>query len=186
MTVRTAIESILYNLACQHATAAENASKIGNHEEELSSSIQTIILAAACMEAFTNEEAIEILKEEFYRYDKGLIDVHCRPFTQARGHPRLEDKWCEVTNRISNKQFDKGKEPFQGFQRLVELRNEILHYKGVSAPPVPSQWEDVQGSVTPDRAKFTAKAAQDAVTSIRGMLQKFHTLTGTQLPEWVR
>lgn len=186
MTVRTAIEMILYDLACQHAAAAEAACKRGDHKEELSSSIQTIMLAAACMEGFINQEAIEMLGPEFYRYDKGCIDVHCKPLTQKRGYPSLEDKWCEITEGISNKQFDKAKQPFQGFHGLVELRNEILHYKGASVQPVPSPWKDVQGSVTPERAKFTAKAAQDAVKSIQGMLEKFHTLTGKQLPEWIK
>jgi len=186
MTVRTAIEMTLYDLVCQHAAAAEAACNSGNHKEELSSSIQTIILAATCMEAFINQEAIRMLGPEFYRYDRGCIDVHCKPLTQKRGYPSLEDKWCEITERVSNKQFDKGKQPFQGFHELVELRNEVLHYKGISAQPVPSPWQDVQGSVTSERAKFTAAVAQDVVKSMRGMLQKFHTLCGKQLPEWIK
>jgi len=184
-TVRTAIERILYDLACQHAASAEAACKKGDHKEELSHSIQAIMLAAACMEGFINQEAIKMLGPEFYRYDKGCIDVHCT-LIQKRGYPSLEDKWCEITEGISNKQFDKGKQPFKGFHKLVELRNEILHYKATSAQPVPSPWKDTPGVVTPERARFTAKVAQDAVKSMYEMLEKFHTLIGKQLPEWIK
>lgn len=186
VTVRTLIEKILYELAYQHATDAEIASKKKTRNDELSHTIQAIILATACMEAFINQEAIDMLKQDFYKYDQGYIDVRGNTLTQRRGYPSLEDKWCEITERIGNKQFDKGKQPFQGFHKLVELRNELLHYKATSAPPVPSPWQDVPGSVTPERAKFTAKAAMDAVESMRAMLEQFHVLTGKRKPVWLK
>jgi hypothetical protein len=186
-TVRTGVEMKLYDLACQHAAAAQAACKSGNHEEELSSSIQAIILAAACMEAFINQEAISVLgPHDFDKYDSGHIDAHCKLLSEKRGYPSLEDKWCEITERISNKTFDKGKQPFQGFHELVELRNKVLHYKGISAQPVLSPWQGVERSVTPERGKLTAELAQNVVNSIRGMLQEYHIFCGKQLPQWVK
>ena len=184
--VRTLIEKILYELAIQHATDAETANKSGTRNDELSHALRAIILATACMEAFINQEAIKILKQEFHAYDKGDIDIWGNLIKKARGHPSLEDKWCEITKRITNKQFDKSNQSFRGFHELVNLRNEILHYKAMSAEPVPSPWQNVPGSVTPERAKFTAKAAHNAVKSMKDMLKEFHRLTCKQLPEWVK
>jgi hypothetical protein len=184
--VRTAFEIILYELAQQHAIGAEEASKRKSHGDELRHTIRAIILATACLEAFINQEAIQVLGHDFHDYDKGDIDVWGKTLNERRGYPSLEDKWCEVTNRISNKKLNKGNKPFQDFHKLVELRNEILHYKATSAPPVPSPWQDVPGSVTPERAKFNAKAAQEVVKSMRAMLEQFHVLTGKQKPVWLK
>lgn len=158
--------------------------KSGNRNDELKHTIRTIILAAACLEAFINQEGIKILDREFYWYDKGQIDVCGRDLSNSgrRGYPNLEDKWCEVTERIGGRQFDKGKTTFQDFSKLVDLRNEILHYKAISAPPVPSPpW----GNVTPERARFNALAARDAVKVMKEMLQEFHALTSQNPPAWI-
>lgn len=185
-SVRTAIEKILYDLAYLHAIDAETARQGNKANDELEHTIQSIILSAACMEAFINQEGIKALKQEFYRYDKGQIDIWGNDLNRGDkeySYPSLESKWCEITERISGKQFDKGKYPFQGFHELVNLRNEILHYKAMSGPPVhvPSR-----GNITPERAKFTSKAAQDAVKSMKGMLEEYHTLTGKKLPVWIK
>ena len=137
--VRTLIEKHLYDLACLHSIDATNANKNSDPNDELKHSIQTIILSTACLEAFINQECIRILGQEFYRYDKGQIDIYGNPIaknTKLKIYPRLESKWCEITERICNKKYDKGKQPFQGFHKLINLRNEILHYKAISSAPV--------------------------------------------------
>jgi hypothetical protein len=186
VAVRTAIERILYGLAQQHTADAEMACKSGKRNDELNDAIRTIILATACLEAFINQEAIQVLDQDFDAYDKGFIDAWGKTYRKRRGYPTLEDKWFEITNRISNKQFNKGEEPFQSFHKLVELRNEILHYKGIPAAPVPSTCHHVPGVIPPERAKFTAKAAKAAVESMRAMLEKFHILTGKQKQAWIK
>ncbi len=184
--VRTAIEKILYELAQQHAADAEMACESGKRNDELNDAIRAIILATACLEAFINQEAIEVLGQDFDKYDKGCVDAWGKNYKKRRGYPSLEEKWFEITKRIGNKEFDKGKKPFQDFHELVELRNEILHYKGISAAPVPSTCHPVPGVIPPERAKFTAKAAKNAVESMRAMLEKFHILTGKQKYEWIK
>lgn len=186
--VRTPLEKLLYELALKHATNAETCRTSGNHKDELEQSILAVMLAAAFMEAFINQQAIQILHEEFQKYDEGSIDVYGNTLPKKRGYPKLEDRWSEVTEKISGKRFNKGREPFVGFKKLVELRNKVLHYKGMGMPstPMPSPWPDVQGSVTPERAVFNASAAQDAIRSMQGMLHEFSTLTSKDLPEWIK
>jgi len=184
--VRTPLEKPLYELALKHATDAETCRTSGNHKGEHEQSILAIMLAAAFMEAFINQQGIQIFREEFQKYDEGYIDVHGNTLSKKRGYPKLEDKWSEITEKISGKRFNKGKEPFSGFKKLVELRNKILHYKGMPSTPMPSPWPDVQGSVTPERAVFNASAAQDAIRSMQGMLHEFSTLTSKGMPEWIK
>jgi hypothetical protein len=184
--VRTLIEKILYELAEQHAADADTACKISNRNDELVHTIQAIIIATACLEAFINQEAIQVLGQGFDEYDKGYIDAWGKVNKKGRSYPSLEDKWCDITKRICNKEFDKGKKPFQNFHDLIQLRNEILHYKAMSAPPVPSRWQGVSGSVTPERAKFTANVANDAVEGMKAMLEQFHIMTGKQKPKWIK
>jgi hypothetical protein len=186
VTTRTAFEIKLYEFAHEHATNAGTARRSSALDDELKHTIQAIILAIGCLEAFINQEGIETLGQDFYEYDKGNIDVCGKELKRKRGYRSLEDKWCEITSRISNKQFDKGRSPFQDFQELVDLRNEILHNKAISAAPVPSPWPDVPGAVTPQRAKFNSKEAQKAVGTMKEMLVQFHSLTGKQLPDWIK
>ena len=184
--VRTAIEKILYELAQQHAADAETACKSSKRNDELNDAIQTIILAAACLEAFINQEAIEVLGQDFDAYDKGYIDAWGKTYKKRRRYPSLEDKWFDITKRIRGQQFKKGEQPFKGFKKLVGLRNDILHYKGRLAAPVPSTCHHIDGVIPPERAKFTAKAAKDAVESMGAMLEQFHILTGKQKYEWIK
>jgi hypothetical protein len=194
--VRTPLEKPLYELALKHAANAEASRKGGYqaeasrkrfyHKDELEHTVLTVILAAAFMEAFINQQGIELLGQDFHKYDEGYIDVYGNAFHKKRGYPKLEHKWSEITERLSNKQFDKGAEPFQGFKKLVELRNKTLHYKGMPDTPAPSPWPDVSGSVTPERAEFNATAAQYSIKSMQGMLRKFSTLTSKVLPNWIK
>lgn len=184
--VRTPLEKVLYELALKHATDAETFRTSGNHKDELEQSILAIMLAAAFMEAFINQQGIQILREEFQEYDEGCIDVHGNTLPKKRGYPKLENKWSEITERISGKRFSKGKEPFSGFKKLVELRNRILHYKGMPSSPMPSPWPDVQGHVTPEKAYFNASAARYAITSMQGMLHEFSTLASKEMPGWIK
>jgi hypothetical protein len=183
--VRTAFEIILYELAQQHAIDAEEASKSGQRSDELRYTIQAIVLAASCLEAFINQEAIQVLGQNFGAYDKGYIDAWGKNYKKRRGYPSLEDKWFEITKRIGNKEFDKRNKPFQDFHKLVELRNEILHNKAMPSS-APSPWPDAKGVVTQERAKFTAKAARTAVETMKAMLQQFYILTGKQKPVWLK
>lgn len=183
--VRTPLEKPLYELALKHAAAAVTSGAHGNHKDELEQCILTIMLAAAFMEAFINQQGIQVFGEYFQRYDEGYIDVHGNTLSKKRGYPKLEDKWSEITERISGRQFNKGKEPFSGFKKLVELRNNVLHYKGIPDNPMRSPWPDVQGHITPEKACFNASAAQYAIASMQGMLHEFATLTSKEMPEWI-
>jgi hypothetical protein len=182
--VRTAIEKILYELAQQHTINAEQASEKEQRSDELRYTIQSIILATACLEAFINQEATQILGEDFEAYDKGNIDAWGKP-KGKRDYPSLEDKWFEITKRIGNKEFNKGNKPFQDFHELVELRNEILHYKGKPSS-APSPWPEAKGLVTSERVKFTAKAARYTVETMQAMLEQFYILTGKKKYVWVK
>ncbi len=194
--VRTPLEKPLYQLALKHAANAEASRKGGYqaeasrkgvyHKDELEHTVLAVILTAAFMEAFINQQGIELLGQDFHKYDEGYIDVYGNTLHKKRGYPKLEDKWSEITERLSNNQFDKGAEPFQGFKKLVELRNKILHYKGMPDTPAPSPWPDVSGSVTPERAEFNAVAAQYSIKSMQGMLREFSTLVSKELPNWIK
>jgi len=183
-SVRTLFEKVLYDLARQHANDAESAFAVRKHNDEMVHSIQAVVFAAACLEAFINQIGIDKLEAKFDAYDAGKVDAKGNNLA-TRHHPSVEDKWCDMTQLICGKQFDKGKSPFQGFHGLLALRQYILHYKAMSSEGFPSPWQDMNGFVPEERAKLTASAARSAVQSMEGMLKEFHILISAQLPDWL-
>ena len=159
--MRTGLWIILYRLAIEHASKAGEAHQMGSDgaEGELDHALQTIVLAAACLEAFINS------------WDGKEDDKS-----------RLEDKWIEVTKRLSGGEtFERGAQPFQKLKRLIRLRNYILHYKASFAPPVKTP----VGNISEFRAKINHTSANQAVSSMRNMLIHFHELCNLPLPQWV-
>lgn len=43
---------------------------------------------------------------------------------------RFEDKWNLIASLHNGKLWDRGQDPFQSFDVIVSLRNELIHYKG--------------------------------------------------------
>lgn len=175
-TLRTHLEICLYRLAWEHAT---NARAVCPGDDELDHALRAIILAAACLEAFINLEGMAAYGLNWDDYESG----RARPCGRR---PSVEDKWLEVTARITGGQtFEKGKQPFQGFHQLVRLRDYVLHYKAPYKAAVPHGLRGSTQYVAEARAKLDAQAAQMVVKSMKGMLVQFHDLTGQTLPKWV-
>jgi hypothetical protein len=47
---------------------------------------------------------------------------------------KLEEKWNLIASQESGVFWDKGSEPFQSFELIRSLRNELVHYKGAFLP----------------------------------------------------
>lgn len=86
-----------------------------------------IINAACYLEAKVNEEI--------------SIGVICYSETEAEGKSwrtiqnlqkklTVQEKWDLVANKQNGALWNKGSEPFQSFETISSLRNELVHYKG--------------------------------------------------------
>ena len=83
----------------------------------------THILCASALESHINARASELLsgkiREKFERVD-------------------LEFKWLLLPKLTGYPGFDPGAEPFQGFSRLIRLRNALIHYRERREPCAPN------------------------------------------------
>lgn len=169
--MRTPLEPTLYRLAMDHASHIRDPDA-----DDLDHSLQATILSVACLEAFINWVGMSAFGNEWDDYEAGKSQ------NRKRHRPTLEDKWVEVTRKhTSGQTFVRGRQPFQGFKRLVSLRDYILHYKAGFIEPVPTP----KGNVTEARAHIDHQSAQRATDVMKLMLLEFHRLSNVQAPAWI-
>jgi|HubBroStandDraft_6_1064221.scaffolds.fasta_scaffold585820_2 hypothetical protein len=115
MRLMTPLSPELYLLACHLA-------KRSAREEGLTSvsfPLATVIHAATSLEAFINEEL------EHSRAHRPEWSEIYDEFERDKILP----KWLVLAKLLCGKTFDKGREPFQSFKLLIDLRNGLVHYK---------------------------------------------------------
>ena len=88
-----------------------------------------LLFAAATIEAVLNEQIS--LRSEMGS-DVHLSHLPCE-FFEALAHAQktisLKDKWNLFTSVRGGRTWDSGSEPFQTYDLLISLRNELVHYK---------------------------------------------------------
>jgi len=86
------------------------------------------ILVVASLESFINEVCIQEIerREETGENTKCLKEII---YGNGRRGLEIRGKWQAVAMCLHSKNFDKGLPPWQDFDRLVDLRNSLLHYR---------------------------------------------------------
>jgi hypothetical protein len=125
---------LLWLTACQARDRALFASR-DSAQVWPSDTIVCIVLAAATTEAFINEltDLVALQRDAAYRRTNP-ISVPLRAFAdalqeieEARGSLTL--KYLIASQTLSGCTFDKGCNPYQDFDTLVKLRNDLMHLK---------------------------------------------------------
>jgi hypothetical protein len=106
----------LFGLACQLAVDARNEVK-----PEVSRAAGAVVLSVAALEAFVNEEADSMIVGRY-----PALTANVETALREREFP---DRWEAFARTMSAAGFERGKRPFQAFDRLHELRNAIVHYR---------------------------------------------------------
>jgi hypothetical protein len=140
--------------------------------------ITAIVMAAAAAEAFINELADNIGLVRQNASDWMPLEPTVRAASDAildvefyRGS--LVEKYLEAAKALKNR-FDKGNLPFQDFERLIALRNAIMHVK-----PVRSNERHSGEAVTDELAR---RGIGMAATT--GQLPWFDRLMAPEVARW--
>jgi hypothetical protein len=124
------------------------------------------ILCVACLEAHINDLAKEAFRGR-----------------EARSFERLalEAKWLFFPRLIGCRGFEPGQQPFQGFAKMLTIRNELIHHKGVR-----EDWQ--QGSVPAFVSKLglTIGHAQESLKAVERMIRELAAQRAVEPPFWLR
>jgi hypothetical protein len=93
----------------------------------------------------------------------------------------LDAKWLMFPRLHGLRGFDTGSEPFQGFDRLVKIRNRLVHYR--------TQREPWRGASVPPKfltdLGLTTEDAEHSLAAVKGMTTELATQLGESAPWWV-
>jgi len=155
------MESIFLWIAREAVETAEQREpemkgSVDAHTNMQHSSITAMIMSAMAAEAFINAMAEENLSRSIWKAVEQLNAV---------------EKWIVVTKLITDKEWDRGKQPFQDFATLLKLRNGLTHYKP----------KFVEGDVQFER-DFTGQLARRYFNAANGMIKGFFEKAGQDVP----
>lgn len=92
-----------------------------------------------------------------------------------------KNKWIIVAKMITGKTFDKGKEPFQSFSKLIRLRNDLVHFKTEKLVWDPRKERAPKGIA----GELSARNAKIFFNAAAGMIRTIHEFEGSGVPGWV-
>jgi hypothetical protein len=124
------------------------------------------VLAAASLEAHINIVAQAVLKETkwaSFQWDS------------------LEKKWKTIPKLMKLRRFNVTKEPFTGFKRLIDRRNDLMHYK-----PLCDLWEPGKVPAFLGSLGLTHKAAKESLSVAGKMIQELARRMAVSAPSWLR
>ena len=124
------------------------------------------MLCIAALEAHINIRGEEVLaKRQWKTFERLSVDA----------------KWLYFPPLLGVTGFDAGSEPFQGFDRLIKIRNRLVHYK--------PKREDWRGSAVPPAflidLGLTLEAADQSLVIVKGMAGELASKLGEQEPRWL-
>lgn len=118
------------DIAAADAIAAENSGRPDARDEDIRTIItpqivqllekqslfiiESVLFSALCTEAFINYYAVRKKSAEFLKYLDRLTP---------------EQKWYLIPQLVNGRSFELGKEPLQGLNELIKLRNSLVHAK---------------------------------------------------------
>jgi len=99
--------------------------------------LEVIVLAAASLEAFINEYinwTVEALEKEDNE-SKRTVTRLVKELVEESNRTEVKLKWQLTAHLLWQHLFDESKSPWQDFETLIRLRNDLMHYKGQSRDP---------------------------------------------------
>lgn len=173
------LSPFFYRMAFEFADLAKTWKRKKRDELKmaiLDLSVASIVLAAFCGESYINGFLLRKLTKGEW---------------QCLERQPVRDKWRRGVEKVTKDKeatFKAGEEPFSSYSEIVDLRNEIAHYKH----PQPLVTVDDTSSTSLLRAaqkdiceKFTPETARKACESVKSMIQKLHEFDGTSVPYWL-
>jgi hypothetical protein len=123
----------LWSLACDARERAGETLRADPHAYARDATV-AVVLAAASTEAFINEFTESVL---LYQRSKDCQDEvtpsvgSCATILKEvdRDRGSISQKYLWAAYLLSGKCFDKGKNPYQDFKLLIDLRNSLMHLK---------------------------------------------------------
>jgi hypothetical protein len=106
----------LFGLACRLAVE----SRAEGDRPDISPPAGAVVLSVAALESFVNEQA------DSSGHGDAAAAANIETALREREFP---DRWDAFVRATCNVSFERGKRPFQAFDRLHELRNAIVHYR---------------------------------------------------------
>lgn len=178
----------LYSIACDARERAIKSAN-GNADVPTSDTITAIVLAAAATEAFINElpELCDMQRPTGRIGEPllSLIDI-LNEVEGSRGSVKVKYLWA--SRILSGQSFRRGSAPYQDFNTLIDLRNDIMHVKPI----------DLQHKEPPAGDDKTLFVPADASAIIKGLQQRklarkpaenapmswFHSIQTPAMAEW--
>ncbi|HLN11723.1 MAG TPA: hypothetical protein VK587_00955 [bacterium] len=163
---RTHLEQTMYELAREHAAAAERCAKASppDRQCERTNALLAILMSYFALEAFISMVGTDRLAGRYRYYDRMTP----------------EGKWVEVT-RLAGKTgetFSESGREMRGLSTLRSWRNMLTHYKG--------EYEEVErsdrGGETRTEALLSAENAARAVEIARTMYRAFYDFDRRSAP----
>ena len=101
------------------------------------STLESVIMSVTAAEAFINELTAHLLREPLVFPDSSTYErsrmSRCAHFLQIVEEERLSllVKYNIVALCLTEKKFEKGRNPYQDFANLISLRNHLVHFKSM-------------------------------------------------------
>lgn len=124
------------------------------------------ILCVATLEAHINSVARDLLNRSDLNHFKDL---------------RLISKWRFLPKLVGLPGFDAGKEPFQGFSRLLKFRNKLVHHKGSK-----EKWVYGAAPHFIEELGLTFADSQNSTKSTEAMISELAQRRGIEPPKWLQ
>ncbi|HAO24271.1 MULTISPECIES: hypothetical protein [unclassified Methylophaga] len=106
---------------------AELAKQTDSEKEVMIYSTSSIVNAACYLEAKLNEEIAisRMFFNECSREGKRWGEIK-----ESERHTSVPEKWNRISSLTGGRKWSHGEAPFQSFETITSLRNELVHYKG--------------------------------------------------------
>ena len=152
-------------------TGSTTSSDVGQLDDIISARVQAIVNAAFCLEAVANKVGIEFVPH----------------WKRLYGSLGIEGKWATILKTAGRGAvFEPGLEPYQSLGRIVELRNNWVHYdiefRKVQVRNRGTLQEDV---VTWIGARMDARTIRDLPQRVRDLVSALYEAIGQPQPAWL-
>jgi hypothetical protein len=123
------------------------------------------ILSTATLEAHINSIAHDSLNGKYFDYFERLS---------------LEAKWLYLPKLLGYQSFNPRNEPFQSFSRHIQVRNKLVHYKGMQ-----EKWVSGKPPQFLTQIGLTLSEAEKAIRTAEEMIAAFADLRKAEHPFWL-
>ncbi len=153
---------------------AEKAQDTDNDEETRALNAACVLFATSAVESKVNEW-ISIAQKCFMDEPKSFWHALAPVKTL-----KLEEKWNLIVSHENGTLWDKSREPFQSFDLITSLRNELVHYKGEFLPKDVSPTKKIKGLMDMLGVKSESSFIEDDCSS-----WVYDLLNSQKLGAWV-